>query len=368
MADSNSEFWRKLAGRFRAINCSEISLTWTSFPDTGQLELGLHSEHSTLGRSAKVQLEALCTDAGLKLKADSENPIFFWFNILIHESPNDLPGEGEAPLYGTVRKYATGHINNPCLASANLCSAPQMRAKKVEQDAAKAERGRLQELLNNNLAEESEPLSNLRAIGLDIDISEESASTIWAELLIIDGRAGQGFYPPDGASGLILQHLYDAYHAIAGSTVGPNTSNEFLDTKIPAMVYAFKVWRQWNPNADEVMYRRFLRGPATEWKGKRIRMKSTQKQTGPLQDIHSPKRRSRGEGQFPRRAAWLRERLKERGWDHNHIYPHGGPDRKTVLQILAGENVRATTLEKLIAALNNKRIGPAINLTDIPSD
>ena len=72
---------------------------------------------------------------------------------------------------------------------------------------------------------------------------------------------------------------------------------------------------------------------------------------------------------FPRRAAWLRERLKERGWDRNNLYPMGGPDRKTVQKLLDGKYVRAEVFARLIAALNHQKVkGVTVGLTDIPSD
>jgi len=72
---------------------------------------------------------------------------------------------------------------------------------------------------------------------------------------------------------------------------------------------------------------------------------------------------------FSQRAAWLRARLKERGWDHNSLWPNGGPDRKTVQKIIDGKYVRAEVLPRLVNALNHKKInGITVSLIDIPSD
>jgi hypothetical protein len=57
---------------------------------------------------------------------------------------------------------------------------------------------------------------------------------------------------------------------------------------------------------------------------------------------------------FPKRAAWLNERLRERGWNKHDISRQGGPDHKTVQKILDGERVREDVLEKIAQALSNK--------------
>ncbi len=71
---------------------------------------------------------------------------------------------------------------------------------------------------------------------------------------------------------------------------------------------------------------------------------------------------------FPNRSKWLANRLKERGWDKNHTWGRGGPERKTVQRILDGLAVHEGTLEKIIVALNKKKIGSPVSLMDIPSD
>jgi hypothetical protein len=73
--------------------------------------------------------------------------------------------------------------------------------------------------------------------------------------------------------------------------------------------------------------------------------------------------------QFPKRAIWLHDRLKERVWDHNEPYRHGGPDRKIVQKILNGDFVRPDTLRKLIHSLNQHKFnGKTILASDVPSD
>ena len=71
--------------------------------------------------------------------------------------------------------------------------------------------------------------------------------------------------------------------------------------------------------------------------------------------------------EFPGRAKWLRDRLRERSWDHNRPHGYGGPDRKTVLRMLGGNRVSEDTLYKIVLALNKKIIGKKIELLDIPN-
>lgn len=54
---------------------------------------------------------------------------------------------------------------------------------------------------------------------------------------------------------------------------------------------------------------------------------------------------------YPERAAWLLEALAVLGWGDADPYAHGGPDRKTVKKILAGESVSNHVLKKLADAL-----------------
>ena len=75
-----------------------------------------------------------------------------------------------------------------------------------------------------------------------------------------------------------------------------------------------------------------------------------------------------GKKTFPNRAAWVRDRLKERDWDWNDPNRFGGPDRKTVQKLLAGKYVQIRALTKLVVALNRKKKGDAIRILDVPND
>jgi hypothetical protein len=72
---------------------------------------------------------------------------------------------------------------------------------------------------------------------------------------------------------------------------------------------------------------------------------------------------------FPKRASWVKERLRERGWDHNDPHRFSGPDRKTMLKILEGMAVKEDTLDKLVTSLNRKKLdGLTITLLQVPTD
>jgi hypothetical protein len=75
------------------------------------------------------------------------------------------------------------------------------------------------------------------------------------------------------------------------------------------------------------------------------------------------------ETQFPERATWLGDRLRERAWSKYDVTRHGGPDQKTVQKILDGKHVREDALDRLVKALSaapeSKKL-PKVNLLDIP--
>jgi hypothetical protein len=72
------------------------------------------------------------------------------------------------------------------------------------------------------------------------------------------------------------------------------------------------------------------------------------------------------EPEFPTRALWLADRLRERSWNKNDVASHNGPDRKTVQKILDGYAVREDVLEKLANALSQKR--STVEVLDIPQN
>jgi hypothetical protein len=95
----------------------------------------------------------------------------------------------------------------------------------------------------------------------------------------------------------------------------------------------------------------------------------TVKKSGPV----APTVKKSGPAPFPRRASWLKERLRERAWNKHDIRRYGGPDYKTVQKILDGKIVREDGLEKLVEALNKKKKASEITLSeitlsDVPTD
>jgi hypothetical protein len=204
------------------------------------------------------------------------------------------------------------------------------------------------------MEEASSAISELHELGLTATIDEITATRIKGELFIIDGLYRQGAYREN--SGFLSDRIfYAAYNAIAQEIIRADTPSEVIDRIIPLVVLKFSEkqhWRRYVLNLERMQT--YLRGPINEWHGRRLLMQA--EAGGEL------RRRKR----FPRRAAWLKERLKERGWDHNDPIRHNGPDRKTVLKILHSDGVREDVLEKLALALNCKT--SKVSLADIPSD
>ena len=113
-------------------------------------------------------------------------------------------------------------------------------------------------------------LSELRALGLTIDIEESVAARIRAKLLIIEGQVLQGaFRTTDGwSSG---KRFSAVYHVIAQEIVDANTPDEVIESMIPHVVLAFSRKKNWRPYAADLDgLNPWLRGPIQEWKGKRL--------------------------------------------------------------------------------------------------
>ena len=69
---------------------------------------------------------------------------------------------------------------------------------------------------------------------------------------------------------------------------------------------------------------------------------------------------------YPKRADWLKARLRERGWSASDLNGRGGPDKNTVLKVSRGLSVTNNSLSKLATALSwDTRFRP-IAVSDIP--
>jgi hypothetical protein len=205
-------------------------------------------------------------------------------------------------------------------------------------------------------------LEQLRECGLTTEIDEGTARKIMGELLIIDGRWRRGKYPPPYPEGHSRGHFDAAYEAIAAGVVNAETPVEILESMIPAMVQAFKTKQQWLPKIALDVLKQWLQGSINEWKGKRLLLQAS----APQRKARAKRQSDGEEKSFPGRAAWLRERLRERVWSQNDIARHGGPDPKTVAKILRGEPVREDVLERLANVLSKKR--EKVDFLSVPND
>jgi hypothetical protein len=76
---------------------------------------------------------------------------------------------------------------------------------------------------------------------------------------------------------------------------------------------------------------------------------------------------------FPRRGAWLRDRMMERDWNVQALVVAGGPDRKTIKKILEGRAVTDSVFPRLAKALNQFKSPDGntlqtVEVNDIPKD
>src|SRR5262249_55664477 len=77
--------------------------------------------------------------------------------------------------------------------------------------------------------------------------------------------------------------------------------------------------------------------------------------------------------QFSNRAAWLKDRLAERGWNKHDLQRYNAPEHRTTQKILNGLSVQDGSLQKVIVGLNSKlthkkRTLRPVTESDIPND
>jgi hypothetical protein len=286
----DSEFWRNLANEFRAPPepASYLSATWITLLPGNEppYKWALVTEGPILGgsRTARVLFEVLARRAGAELGAEVDNPngrdlLDAWLDVLKKEIPSDTVGHQlVVSPNGTQNYHANGRIKHVCQGSADLCNILESRALEMEANAGT-------EISAKPVQFESAS-SELRALGLTIDIDENAAARIWGGLQIIDGRYFQGHYHKDKNSPrpATRQHLFDAYHTIAENIVNADTRSEVLENMIPSMVSAFRLKEDWWPRTDTETLKRMLQGPVNEWKGKRLLMRTEISDHPPLRE------------------------------------------------------------------------------------
>jgi len=74
------------------------------------------------------------------------------------------------------------------------------------------------------------------------------------------------------------------------------------------------------------------------------------------------------ESTFPKRAAWLRERLDEREWSKHDLNAQRGPDHKTIQKILNGKQVQGLVIERTVRALNKHPRAARVAISSVPND
>jgi hypothetical protein len=70
--------------------------------------------------------------------------------------------------------------------------------------------------------------------------------------------------------------------------------------------------------------------------------------------------------QLPKRAAWLNEQLRKRGWNIYDLERQGGPEHRSAQKILDGLPVGPDVLRKVAIALSSKH--SSVNVLHIPRD
>ena len=71
---------------------------------------------------------------------------------------------------------------------------------------------------------------------------------------------------------------------------------------------------------------------------------------------------------FPNRSSWLKNMLRERGWNKHDLGRNGGPDYKTTQKILDELPVREDVLIKVAAGLSAPGKVSKVEVIDIPND
>ncbi|MGP0074875.1 MAG: hypothetical protein ACLPWF_23440 [Bryobacteraceae bacterium] len=254
----DSEFWRILAVDFQAManERDTIRAVWTYLPKVGKDQWQLDGANSP---ATQQRYETLAVRAGKKIGPTSSDPLAVWLGFLKTERPIKA---GSTSL-GDESPCVYGAIDRLCSVSAEVCKILEGRTVRAVP-------------LETSSWPTDDSISELRSLGLTLDIDENTARKIMGELLVTDGRWRQGAYPAPNPEGHSRGHFHAAYHAIAERVVCAETSNEILEEMIPAVVQAFKTKQQWLPKIALDVLTQWLQGPISEWKGKRLLMGATE--------------------------------------------------------------------------------------------
>jgi hypothetical protein len=139
MADS--DFWRDLAEKFRALPDPDglLRATWMS-ERGGPYQWSIESAHVVGGsRSARVRFEVLAARPGVKLEnPNGRSSLDAWLDALSKETPNDISGSGTETVEG-MHAHIWGSIYHICEASAVFCNILEYRALEAERIAREEE-------------------------------------------------------------------------------------------------------------------------------------------------------------------------------------------------------------------------------------
>jgi len=98
------------------------------------------------------------------------------------------------------------------------------------------------------------------------------------------------------------------------------------------------------------------------------RTHSTNNLPAPISVAARPTGSRRGATKFPNRARWVQNHLTKRAWSPQTLYENNGPDRATTRRMLAGQNVRPMSIEKLTSALSRANKAAEVTPEDVPHD
>jgi hypothetical protein len=133
-------FWAHLSNEFRALDCDCLRVDWSASSDNPPiLDIAMFSESTSTCVSKRKALEALAIQAGYALEPNAQYPALVWLERLIRdlEVPRSIQGTSRHPdRSGIERHWTRLSIENPCHASAIVCSNLQINAIQQQRQPA----------------------------------------------------------------------------------------------------------------------------------------------------------------------------------------------------------------------------------------